>query len=468
MLAAKMKQVRKMAALTVAVLVAAGVSGCGRNTPMQALPASTEQGLWDPGTSGYHTATGTVAGRILDEKTQMGVPEVIVEVMNVSPRVTARTDASGNFVLSNVPQGNQIISVNRADYVYMATQGSIIANVLPNTTVTLPQILLTPAIASASNAFLTSIGGLVEPYGLAIDNNKGFLYAVDRIGSPLLSILDRRCEVKKFNLSGGFVKRFGGGLLNVERGNENAGKFFDLFGNLNWSYGVDVDAGGNVYVAETNKDRVVKFSAEGEYVTKISEGISNNFDVAVLNNGQIGVSSGGNSKVLVFDSNLSANATDFQGTAGLPNANGGFRGLAVDNANFVYLLDNSGGTGMAVKKYDTRGSRPVLQFGTNAGSGPGQFRGATDLAIDNRNGDIYVVDSGNNRVQRFDRDGRFISQFGGAGRGAGQLDRPFGIAIDRDGYIYIADTGNKRIQKFAPGRLFNQPYVNPGVSYPTK
>ncbi|MNL77741.1 NHL repeat protein [compost metagenome] len=79
-----------------------------------------------------------------------------------------------------------------------------------------------------------------------------------------------------------------------------------------------------------------------------------------------------------------------------------------------------------------------------------------------------MVDTGNNRVQRFDRDGRFISEFGNAGRGNGQFDRPYGIDIDKDGYIYVADTGNKRIQKFAPGRMFNDPNSLNNVYYPTK
>jgi uncharacterized protein YjiK len=417
--------------------------------------------------SGYsaRVPAGTVTGRVIDERTKMGIPDVYVEVQNVSPAVTARTDSSGNFSLQNVPQGQQIIVVNKPDYVYLATQGSIIAQVLPNATVSLAQINLSPAIAAASNAYLTSIGGLVEPYGLAIDNNHGYLYAVDRVG--INDLLDKRCEVKKFNTSGGFVKRFGGGKFNVEKGNESS-SWLDLFSHLNWSYGIDVDTGGNVYVAEANKDRVVKFSGDGEYITSFKENVKNDFDVAVMNNGQIGVSSSGNSKIVLFDVNLTASSKDFSGTAGNASVNGGFRGLAVDNANFLYVIDNSAGPGGAIKKYDARGGNPVLQFGNNSGSGPSQFRGATDLAIDNRSGDVYVVDSGNNRVQRFDRDGRFISEFGSAGRGNGQFDRPYGIAIDKDGYVYVSDAGNKRIQKFAPGRILNGTTTYSDVYYPTK
>jgi tripartite motif-containing protein 71 len=112
-------------------------------------------------------------------------------------------------------------------------------------------------------------------------------------------------------------------------------------------------------------------------------------------------------------------------------------------------------------------SQPVLTFGTNNGAGPGQFSGATDLAVDTRNGDIYVVDSGNNRVERFDSNGRFVSEFGSAGRARGQFDRPYGIAIDADGNVFVSDTGNQRIEKFAPGRVYNATPSN-AVTYPTK
>jgi hypothetical protein len=235
----------------------------------------------------------------------MGIPDVYVEVQNVSPAVSTRTDSSGNFSLQNVPQGQQVVVVNKQDYVYLATQGSIIAQVLPNATVSLAQINLSPAIAAASNAYLTSIGGLVEPYGLTIDNNHGYLYAVDRVG--INDLIDKRCEVKKFNTSGGFVKRFGGEKFGVQKGNESS-SWFDLFSHLNWSYGIDVDTGGNVYVAEANKDRVVKFSGDGDYITSFKENVKNDFDVAVLNNGQIGVSSSGNSKIVLFDVNLTASS----------------------------------------------------------------------------------------------------------------------------------------------------------------
>ena len=67
-----------------------------------------------------------------------------------------------------------------------------------------------------------------------------------------------------------------------------------------------------------------------------------------------------------------------------------------------------------------------------------------------RNHEIYVCDSGNNRVQVFDLDLKFKRSFGKKGSGKGQFDFPSDVTFDSNGYIYIADNGNGRIQVFAP------------------
>lgn len=57
---------------------------------------------------------------------------------------------------------------------------------------------------------------------------------------------------------------------------------------------------------------------------------------------------------------------------------------------------------------------------------------------------------GNNRVQKFDSDGNFITKWGSEGSGEGQFNRPLGISVDSEGNVYVVDTGNYRIQVFAP------------------
>jgi len=67
---------------------------------------------------------------------------------------------------------------------------------------------------------------------------------------------------------------------------------------------------------------------------------------------------------------------------------------------------------------------------------------------------VYVADSWNNRIQKFTKDGRFLSAWGSYGSGDGQFNYPRGIAIDTDGLVYVADSWNNRIQKFTKDGQF--------------
>lgn len=77
----------------------------------------------------------------------------------------------------------------------------------------------------------------------------------------------------------------------------------------------------------------------------------------------------------------------------------------------------------------------------------GALNAPLDVAADSE-GQIYVADTANNRVQVFNPDGTFNFRFGKAGDGVGHFRSPCGLAIDKQGNIYIADTLNNRIQKF--------------------
>ena len=95
----------------------------------------------------------------------------------------------------------------------------------------------------------------------------------------------------------------------------------------------------------------------------------------------------------------------------------------------------------------------VGQFGST-GTGDGQFTSPCGIARDSAN-NIYVVDSGNNRVMRFNSAGNYVDQFGSLGTGNGQFSIPYGIVIDSTDTIFILDTGNNRVQKFDSSSSFN-------------
>jgi DNA-binding beta-propeller fold protein YncE len=80
-------------------------------------------------------------------------------------------------------------------------------------------------------------------------------------------------------------------------------------------------------------------------------------------------------------------------------------------------------------------------------------------------GNIYVADgiASNNRVAKFDPDGRFISHWGSTGSEPGQFDGVKGLAIDRQGNVYVADHGNNRIQVFDSNGTFKSQFGGVGT-----
>jgi DNA-binding beta-propeller fold protein YncE len=98
-------------------------------------------------------------------------------------------------------------------------------------------------------------------------------------------------------------------------------------------------------------------------------------------------------------------------------------------------------------------------FGT-PGAGDGQFNEPWGIAVA-PNGDVYVADTWNHRVQRFDSNGTFLGKWGRLGDAKGSTTTdpgvfwgPRSVAISPQGEVYVSDTGNKRIQVFTPDGTF--------------
>jgi tripartite motif-containing protein 71 len=79
------------------------------------------------------------------------------------------------------------------------------------------------------------------------------------------------------------------------------------------------------------------------------------------------------------------------------------------------------------------------------GAGDGQFNSPGGGDVDT-SGNVYVADSGNNRVQKFDSNSNFITEWGTKGSNEGQFLQPLGVAVDSVGNVYVVDSGNSRIQ----------------------
>lgn len=127
--------------------------------------------------------------------------------------------------------------------------------------------------------------------------------------------------------------------------------------------------------------------------------------------------------------------------------------LSVDKDGYVWMADNGG---HQVFKLSQDG-RVLLTLGKKGVAGPGldEFDAPTDVAIA-PNGDIFVGDghsgggtaTGNARIMKFDKDGKFIKTWGTKGMGPGEFDVIHTLAFDSRGRLFVGDRQNNRIQIF--------------------
>jgi tripartite motif-containing protein 71 len=124
--------------------------------------------------------------------------------------------------------------------------------------------------------------------------------------------------------------------------------------------------------------------------------------------------------------------------------------MAIDAQGNLWVVDSNGNR---VEKFNEKGEY-LAQFGTK-GSGNGQLNHPTAIAVA-ANGNLWVTDSFNRRVEEFTPLGAYVAQFGSAGAGNGQFagSGPEAIAIDYHGNIWVADTYAGRLEKFSEGGTF--------------
>jgi len=177
-------------------------------------------------------------------------------------------------------------------------------------------------------------------------------------------------------------------------------------GKLSKALGIDIDrTTGNLYVADSGAKQVMIYDKEGKFLRKI----------------------------------------------GLPEWFDRLTNVTIDpKGDRLYLVDIGGQASQQhrVRVVDAMSGKTLFDIGKRGG-GPGDFNFPRDLAV-GKDGRLYVVDSGNFRVQVFERDGKFRESFGKVGRQIGQFARPKEIATDSAGNIYVVDTAYGNFQIFSP------------------
>jgi DNA-binding beta-propeller fold protein YncE len=188
-------------------------------------------------------------------------------------------------------------------------------------------------------------------------------------------------------------------------------------GQFDTPVGIGHTADGSViFVVDSGNLRVERFSADGEF---------------------IGVWDGETDPNLAFAEAFNMGPT----------------GLAVGSDDLVYIADTWNHrivvidrSGTFVRELGQRGGQTDLGDNPDPNIETGRFFGPRGVAVDG--GEIFVTDTGNERVQVFASDGTFLRAFGGYGTDPGKLREPTGIEVGPDGRVYVADSGNGRLSVF--------------------
>jgi sugar lactone lactonase YvrE len=217
--------------------------------------------------------------------------------------------------------------------------------------------------------------------------------------------------------------------------------------------GVSVDSKGKVYVADSKVRAIFIVDPETGSYEMIKNGTDAKFQwltgLLVDDTDRLFVSDSGMKRVMVFDPQHKLESTI---TARLMDPGG----MAIDEENrLLYVTDAEQDL---VQVYDAdppyKYVRSLGKEGTkHTSNAPGEFAKPTAVAVD-KDGNVYVSDTWNDRIEVFDAEGNFVRTFGKAGDGPGYFARPKGISIDGDGHLWICDQVQDRVQVFTPeGRL---------------
>ncbi|HET7485276.1 MAG TPA: 6-bladed beta-propeller [Solirubrobacterales bacterium] len=270
------------------------------------------------------------------------------------------------------------------------------------------------------------------------------------------------------------------------------GEFIRTFGSQGTGTGqfknpsdLTFDSEGNLWVVDSINDRIQVFSAEGTYLGKFGTPGANEgqFDtpkgIAIDGEGNVWIADRANDRLQRWQIpryalvHSSIYASSFAGSG---NAGGEFKhpgGVALDSEDRLWIADEQNNR---IEEFDTEGefveafgkevnetaveaggseteknlctavSGDACQAG-KAGSAKGALSRPASLALDAK-GNVFVADAGNSRIEEFDSEGKYLSQFGSQGSGKGQFLEPEGIAIDPHGNIWVSDTYNGRVQEF--------------------
>ncbi|GAB3493266.1 hypothetical protein GCM10027341_08360 [Spirosoma knui] len=232
-----------------------------------------------------------------------------------------------------------------------------------------------------------------------------------------------------------------------------------------WS--LDLDGQGNVYVANWYFDRIQKFSPNSTQGTTVAGGngkgsganqLDYPYGVYVDGGGNLYIADGDNNRIQKWAPGATEGTTIAGGNGYGSEANQlkDPTNVYVDGGGNVYIADYSNNRVQKFPPNSTSAtSGSTVAGGNGRGSGANQLASPSSVYVDGA-GNLYVSDYDNHRVQKFPPNstsatsGSTVAGGNGYGDGANQLANPYGMYVDEQGNIYVADEDNHRIQKFPP------------------
>ncbi|MEP7199784.1 MAG: flippase activity-associated protein Agl23 [Chloroflexota bacterium] len=226
--------------------------------------------------------------------------------------------------------------------------------------------------------------------------------------------------------------------------------------------GLAVSNDGSVYVADSGNHRIQKFDANGKQTLTFGTQGSNDgqfqepWAVAVAPNGTIYVADTWNHRIQKFDATgkLLGQWGQFGDVGGQPSPDKpllfyGPRAVALDAQGNVWVVDTGN---KRVVKFDANG-QPLGAYG-GLGTAVGQFAEPIGIAFSQQTGDIYIADTWNHRVQRFSKEFQPLAQWNVVGwDSTSVVNKPY-LALDANDNVYVTDPENQRVLKYAnDGRL---------------
>jgi DNA-binding beta-propeller fold protein YncE len=211
-------------------------------------------------------------------------------------------------------------------------------------------------------------------------------------------------------------------------------------------YGLATDSKGRVYVADNKVGAIFIFNTETREVEMIKNKVDAHFvriiGLAMDDNDRLFVVDPGLKHVLVFNAQHKAEDVITEGQvepsmAAIDTQN---RLLYVSDVELDQVLVYDADTLKLKRKIGTTGHKHEL-------TAPGDLAKPTGVAVD-KDGNLYVADTLNDRIEVFDADGVFLRTWGKNGDGPGYFARPKGVTVDSDGHVWVADGMQDRIQVF--------------------